>query len=175
MIIPPSFGTCDPGKHGGGFSLFRAGSLVAAIQLHTLRWPSGVVDDVAKQVTEACVLHGMFPLPWFVGEFPEIRHGSGVEHVVKTAADLLPLNFMLGVVAMASGAQHVEEVPPSRWKGNVDPDKLTLRIRDGDPEFGLKPKVTPAERAIIGKGDHNVVDSVGLGLWRVGRLHPGRR
>lgn len=50
---------------------------------------------------------------------------------------------------------------PRTWKGTIKKAIMTARIRK---------KLTDTERTLLTKDDHNVIDAIGLGLWRVGRL-----
>lgn len=69
-------------------------------------------------------------------------------------------------------SRSVEAVEASAWKASTDPDVLARRI------LAI---LTPEERAVIPKTrsalgyDHNVIDAIGLGLWRLGRMGRGGR
>lgn len=66
----------------------------------------------------------------------------------------------------------VRAVEASAWKASTDPDVLARRILAC---------LTPAELARVPKTksalgyNHNVVDAIGLGLWRLGRMGRGGR
>lgn len=166
---PPLFGGCDPGKEHAGLGLFYEGRLAAADKLVSKHpWPTCHVDMAfAAQLR----MHARFGphafLSLLVVEHPEIRHGAGKDFVVKTADDLLFLPMTNGAIIAALRPMLVEAVPPSRWKGNVDGDILTERI---------KSKLTADELSVVPKGaDHNCYDAIGICLWRLGRIHPERR
>lgn len=69
-------------------------------------------------------------------------------------------------------AGEVRAVEASAWKASTDPDILAKRILA---------HLSPEERAVIPKTrsalghDHNVIDAIGLGLWRLGRMGRGGR
>lgn len=77
-------------------------------------------------------------------------------------------------VALVSGAcaslfNDVFQYYPREWKGTMDPDKMTERI---------KGRLSVAESVAvsrIGALDHNTFDAVGIGLFAVGRLQPERK
>lgn len=66
----------------------------------------------------------------------------------------------------------VRAVEASAWKASTDPDVLARRILAC---------LTPAELARVPKTksalgyNHNVLDAIGLGLWRLGRMGRGGR
>jgi len=60
-----------------------------------------------------------------------------------------------------------EAVTPRQWKGTVDGDIFLTRItkRLDERELGLLDTC-----GAIDSLKHNVIDAIGLGLWKVGRL-----
>ncbi len=82
--------------------------------------------------------------------------------------DLLDLSVLVGNIQafyVLRGAR-VELVPPRSWKGNVRWDITCRRVVQA---------LSEEERAVLPRRprakdyDHNVLDSVGLGLWKLGR------
>jgi hypothetical protein len=71
------------------------------------------------------------------------------------------------VCALCPDAKHVQ-VFPREWKGNVPADVCCARARGRLFENELKVVKLPTAKS----RHHNVWDSVGLGLWRVGRFTP---
>lgn len=66
----------------------------------------------------------------------------------------------------------VEAIEASAWKASTDPDVLARRILAClTPE---EVKRLPKTRSALGY-NHNVLDAVGLGLWRLGRMGRGGR
>lgn len=66
----------------------------------------------------------------------------------------------------------IRAVEASAWKASTDPDILARRIIAClTPEEMAR---VPRTRAAIGY-DHNVLDAIGLGLWRLGRMGRGGR
>lgn len=83
--------------------------------------------------------------------------------------DLLDLAVFVGELKRAYEGVgcDVELVWPRTWKGNVDKGIMGQRIlgRLTTAEVALLPR-RPRARDF----DHNMLDAVGLGLWRLGRL-----
>ncbi len=164
----------DPGKDHVGLALWRGTKLVRAKKLvipDGIGWPSGIVHLGMQAYAFAMQCGITLPIRLFVGEFPEIRFATGEEFKAK---DLLTLGPTLGAVAMGLHAQVVEDVPPSRWKGNIDADVVCRRTQEkitAAGELGL----LEGPRNKKGEHDHNLLDGCGVGLWRCGRLHPERR
>jgi hypothetical protein len=67
----------------------------------------------------------------------------------------------------------VELVFPRAWKGTVDGDVMIERIRSrlSAAELALVDGALGPKGKPVAKGKlHNVIDAVGLGLWKLGRL-----
>lgn len=162
---PREFASADPGKHHVGFALWRDSRLVHAVKLTTKRWPTGVVE-MGNQAYAACIFAGMtLPIAYLIGEYPQIRFQADEEF---KAPALIEIAHSLGAVAMGVHAQEYEHVSPSLWKGSLDGDTLI--------EERIKPKLTAEEHTRVATPeDHNTWDGIGVGLWRIGRLHPSRR
>lgn len=83
--------------------------------------------------------------------------------------DLIDLAVQVGEVKLFLEASRcaVELVWPRTWKGTVKKEIMTERILS---------RLTPEELALVPlrprarTPDHNCVDAVGLGLWKLGRL-----
>lgn len=95
-------------------------------------------------------------------EHPRIYPGSA-----QQKGDLNDLLDVAGVGAAVS-VHFMKPVTvfPSDWKGNVPKDMMTERIRRA---------LTDEERARIEKCPaslmHNVLDAIGIGLWKLGRIN----
>jgi hypothetical protein len=86
-------------------------------------------------------------------------HGSGENKGTPTA--LIELAFRLGelVGLYMRKVEVVELVTPAVWKGSVPKEICQSRI--------LK-KLEPEELSVLDK-NHNAMDAVGIGLWKLGR------
>lgn len=177
---PALFGNIDCGKDHAGFSIFREKQLDFATELRVpeLPWPNNVQAMALRARAIVWARYGQ-PLGIVVVEYPEIRSEQwrqekargtpGIEAKENAIArDLIDLAHTGGAIAHALLPATEEAVSPSLWKSNVQGDML-INER-------IKPKLSPEEGAkIVGKPTHNVWDSIGIGLWRIGRLHPNRR
>lgn len=89
-------------------------------------------------------------------------------HDHKDVNDLLDLSVFVGELKHFYEAQGctVELVWPRTWKGNV-PKGITNRrtVEVLSPEEVALIPVRPAKTH-----DHNTLDAIGLGLWKLGRL-----
>jgi len=74
--------------------------------------------------------------------------------------DLIVLARRVGRIEERAG-RPCTLVFPRAWKGTVKKPIMTARILS---------RMTTAERGLLMKIDHNVIDAIGLGLWKVGRL-----
>ncbi len=93
-------------------------------------------------------------------EMPRIYPGSAQQK--GDLNDLLDLAAVVGYCEALFGVG--ERVFPARWKGQVPKKIMTARIIS---------KLTPDELsriARVGAKDHNTIDAVGIGLWKLGRL-----
>jgi len=72
--------------------------------------------------------------------------------------NVVPLALVVGALIHHIPTVHL--VWPNEWKGNMDADVFTERLRG---------KLTPEQRAATDwppkSLDHNVIDAIGLGLW----------
>lgn len=83
--------------------------------------------------------------------------------------DIITLAILAGRIAgLRPGAVWVE---PRKWKGNLDGDLMNVRILKALTEeerrvyFAAADKVAESYR-------HNIIDAIGIGLWKLGRLTP---
>ena len=155
--------TCvDPGLRGCGVAEFRAGELVRAAY---------VPNPMAGRGYEAHSALGEAVSTWVSDASERII----IEHPViypSAAQQKGDLNDLLDVVAVgasvASGfrAHYIESVSPREWKGQVPKNIMTMRIASA---------LSETERANIEKCaaglKHNVLDAVGIGLWKLGRIN----
>ena len=79
--------------------------------------------------------------------------------------DLVDVAVTVGRLAQASGDGRFELVRPRAWKGTVEKEVHQMRIRK---------ELSPSERALLGpltkKDARDVLDAIGIGLWKLGRL-----
>lgn len=161
----------DPGKNGCGIAIFTDGGLIGAYYECPARNPF-------HNSEHECGGPGNYTRAHCTASEALLRitgmgvHELIVEHMVKypgmdkiNVNDLLDVQTVAAMIA-ASNSGTISVYPP-QWKGNVPKKIMTERI---------KKLLTSKERAILDAGDwpksleHNVVDAIGIGLWRLGRL-----
>lgn len=97
-----------------------------------------------------------------VVEMPRIYPGSSQQK--GDLNDLLNLAAIVGRCEALYGSMCRERVFPAQWKGQVPKKIMTARILS---------KLSKVERDCIvhaGAKDHNIIDAIGIGLWKLGRL-----
>lgn len=87
-----------------------------------------------------------------------------------TTEDVIKLGIMVGKIEERYERRgcRVERVKPVEWKGSVDADVMTARILKRLTLEELK--LVPV-RPRAADYEHNAVDAIGLGLWKLGRMH----
>jgi hypothetical protein len=154
----------DPGEDAG-VAVFVGGRLVAA-RLVDGRTARGVV-------THADLVDVSGPAEVVV-ELPQAYTGGRSRAPIH---DLVTLAYRAGRLAQAAeaalrpGVREVttETVWPAQWKGSVDKRVVNARVA-----ALLNEAETAAVRAAAaGARAHNVLDAVGLGLWRLKRMSRG--
>ena len=157
----------DPGtsaKGGTGLAFFADdGTLISAC---LLRPPN--VKDVSERIRQTLARFTantpvVYPKLCLI-EWPQIYKGDR-----RDPNHLLGLTGMAVALATTLGAQECRAVLPRTWKGTLDGDAMTKRIEG---------RLTPGELACIDPCPtslrHNILDSVGLGLYHFGRLERKR-
>ncbi len=151
----------DPGLRGLGIASFAPqGTLSSAAYVKS---PATSGRGYAAHVALAQAAWN-----WWIGPAPELVI---IEHprVYPGMSEKDP-NDLLDVAAVGSACAAlfggvVQTVMPSEWKGNVQKDVMTERIRS---------KLTPYEIARV-EGPkhliHNALDAAGIGLWHFKRLN----
>lgn len=140
----------DSGEHSG-LACFDDGRLVYAYRT------SVIVPTAARVNFQAAVV-----------EIPD-RVKVNPKSIIKLAVNA---GRWLQTFGFACPTANVAAVEASAWKASTDPDVLAKRILAclTDEECAVIPKT----RSALGY-DHNVIDAIGLGLWRLGRMGRGGR
>lgn len=156
----------DPGLRGLGLAMFRSGTLEFATYVVNLdkdgRGPSAhcrLAESVLEFVEEPLVSEQAH----FLVEFPQVYPGPSK----------IDVNDLLDIAGVASSVTTIlsgfgykcQATLPRAWKGNIKKEIMTERIRAS---------LTDLERGrmvSVGAKDHNTLDAIGLGLWRLGRLN----
>ena len=142
----------DPGTEQAGFARFKEGRLTQAV---LVREKGSTKEQRAWRV--ACKLGELCqPEDSIILEYPQIYVRSPGD-----PDDLLALALVVGgVLSLQKGG---ELVRPRTWKGQVPKKIMVNRI--------LK-HLDDAERELCKdiKDNHNVLDAVGVGLWKLKRF-----
>lgn len=159
----------DPGLRGCGVAYFEGTRLVRADYVKNPASGRGYFAHAKMGLTVEIWARdavGARPMPTVLVEHPRIYPGAPNKD----------LNDLLDVVAVGAACatnlqeQYVgkpsETVYPSEWKGTVKKSVMTARI---------KAALTPDELKVCGftnkSDDSDLLDAVGIGLWRLGRLN----
>ncbi len=172
--------TIDPAVHHYAFSHWEHGALSHVV--YVAESPSNADGVLTLQYAIQ-----KWAVPQVVLEIPKVydaQHQKGdqkdIRDLAMAAGSLrTAARFALGVPGERT---LVEEVEPRAWKGTLDKKVMLVRILS---------KLSELERAILaevvtnvqvdsalrtGKGPAaDVIDSIGLGLWKLERLNRGRR
>lgn len=147
-----------PGSVTGGFYAADTGENSGLAYF----W-NGTLDGAYLTKVDKCVL---LHYSLAVVEIPD-RVKVNPKSIIKLA-----LNAGRWLQKFGNGGYRVEAIEASAWKASTDPDVLARRILAC---------LTPEELARVPKTksalgyNHNVVDAIGLGLWRLGRMGRGGR
>lgn len=135
----------DPGVHKLGIALFFEGRLIDARYRDLMFAPVGSVDRQARLIIE----------------MPRIYPGSS-----QRKGDLNDILDLAAAVGFCEGRFDgpIERVFPAQWKGQVPKKIMNARVLS---------KLSADEKLRIesvGAKDHNTIDAIGIGLWKLGRL-----
>lgn len=154
----------DPGLRNCGVALFNNdGTLLRAGLARNGETKERGPQAWAMMAEQVCSLAHLSTrtLLRAILEVPQVYAGA---KAIGDPADLLELAGVDGAIAALLGVP-CEGISPRAWKGQVDPDVMTARIES---------KLAPVELARISPCPaslrHNVIDAVGIGLHRFGRL-----
>lgn len=163
----------DPGLRYPAAALFVGGVLVCASRVKVkLDTKAPMVErcrDIALAVEAWHRKQSVHDPEILVVEFPQIYTAD------KSKGDpnnLTPLACIDGALAALFKRSKVLSPKPKDWTGNLP------KSEDGDPwksPRGLRVwgRLTPDERKVV-VPSHDAIDSVGLGLWALGRFERRR-
>lgn len=141
----------DVGKRQSAWAFFYDGELEAASHGH--------FDDLVEGA------------PFYAGCLVLIEFPNKEKHRAEIPlSDLLHLARRCGRIEQRyidQGQKEIQLVLPVEWKGSVDKKVMNNRVLKRLTE-DEKRKLPRRPRA--GDYDHNLLDAVGIGLWKLGRL-----
>lgn len=143
----------DPSVRSTGCALWENGVLVQA-WLERGQGGSDAWCRIADAIRLEIQPH--WPLS-FVCEWPQIYRAG------KSKADPNDMLMIAGLVGAIAAVFTLGPilVLPTAWKGQLEKAECARRVMD---------RLSPEEQKRVTKDDHNVMDSVGLGLWHLGRF-----
>lgn len=150
----------DPGVHHCGLALFDEGRLVDArlIREH---------EDIEPKM--ACGIEHS-PVAIYFGGTLVVERPKVYIRGYANPQDLLDLDYTVGTIVglLAGRFRKIVTVQPREWKGTVDADVMTDRIKER--------WMLPGEHAVVDltgckKNEaHNVFDSIGIGISLLNKL-----
>lgn len=175
LTIDPALGTTG----GTGLAWWEEGELLGACVIRPERVPDKAERCRRLVAAAVATLHSYGPLvrvdldayakrfappALTIYEWPQIYVGSP-----NDPNDLLGLVGVGAAIASAVGSKQARCILPREWKGSLDGDAMAERIES---------RLTEKERARIEpcapSMRHNVLDSIGIGLFYFGRLERKR-
>lgn len=168
----------DPGLPGCGVAIFRDGLLYWAGWVAVAgagRGPQRWIPLCDRLVSEVAARLGSGEIE-MVCEFPRLRAAGrqvGTTHSVDPA-DLMELAGFVGCLCGSVHGRLTHNQPavvlPEQWKGGTPKEICHSRVRQRLIYAGEQGNLTLTEREVRRGALHNVLDAVGIGLWRLGRL-----
>jgi len=159
----------DPGIRGCGIALFRDGMVTRAAYVANPIEKGCDVAAVTEMAAAAArwVCNGPLVVPVPVNAVIEVPR---VYPLARQKGDQNDLIAIAGVAfAFASHCLGVAQYYPRDWKGTLDADDMTERIKSRLSVAELN-CITKARASLM----HNVYDAIGIGLKKVGRLDKPR-
>lgn len=168
----------DPGINKPGVALFRAGKLVSAervkLDKDIAKLPIGMR---AARVSDAIMRWGMarnMEPRNLVYELPQIytreKSKGDPNDLVKVA--LVAANLS-GALRYAMAGRNISmgilSPQPAEWLSGQCPKKETGDPWDSPRGYRIKIRLTDEERSVV-VATHDALDSVGIGLWALGRF-----
>jgi hypothetical protein len=192
VIVPardPTVGdlvALDPSISSSGVALFRAGVLRLARRVVVLPEPDAEPECVAArclrmaQRCAALVVDAGY-MPRFIAlEWPQVYAGAKAKGDPNDLPGLAGVGMAFaGILALAMASRNQSVVlqswKPGEWAGQLP------KVKKGDAWLSprgqrIKARLSPEEVQAAGgaKAQHDVLDSVGLGLYAVGRFERAR-
>lgn len=160
--------TLDPGLRACGIAVFRDSTLVAAgLPRNPQQRGRGGQTWFAMSLSVRLWLHerGFVTLRRVIAECPQVYTAGKAK---GDPNDLIELAGVVGAVLGQADCDDIATVSPREWKGTLDADVMTERIRE-------RLTATEAERIdpdVPEHLQHNTLDAIGIGLHVLGRLAP---
>lgn len=156
----------DPGAANVAWAVFedrvlKASGFTGVKETSDAARPFLVTDLFFQDLRKAFPDCFAFTQTHFIVEKPQVYTGAGKSK--GDPNDLISVALVVGAVlevAMGTYHSHVQTVLPAMWKGSV-PKRITLSR--------LQKELSTEEHAVVKWSNHNVVDAIGIGCWKLGR------
>lgn len=159
--------TCvDPGLRGCGVAEFTGGVITRAAYV---RNPVLSGRGYGAHVEMADAVNGWISddSERIIIEHPVIYPGAAQQK--GDPNDLIDVAAVGAAIAVGFLTNYIETVHPREWKGQVPKDVMTRRISAAiSPEE--REHIEPCQSSLM----HNVLDAIGIGLWKLGRINQKR-
>lgn len=158
--------TFDPGIHAAGVAVFDGGELAGAWLVQAKYW-NQMGPTAAKSILcrfpAATITRVISEVPQvYVGRHQKGRQKDLVDLAVVAGMFLGSFQFLLTGCA----TDEIEKVEPKAWKRQVPKEIMIERIKGRLSKEEMLRVEIPRAKSL----DHNIFDSVGLGLWAAKRL-----
>lgn len=148
----------DPGKKLCGVSMFSDRGYLLRAELVRADDVVTLADGVAEAVKKNRIENRLV----LAYEMPQVYMSDPGK-----AKSLFPLAVTDGAVAYALRPNEIVEYKPHDWKGSVDPDVMTKKIKERwMTAADHKAVVIPSAKSLA----HNIYDAVGIGIYHLRRL-----
>ncbi len=160
----------DPGKHGCGIAVFHDGHLVACDFIEGNR--AEIVEKGHHVGFDHVHMHGVL----VVLEKPVVYDRKNWEGDPNDLIEITLTGALLAAAVHIDGHKYeFEAVTPQQWKGQTPKEIMNKRVwkflhtDDASDHYELQRALDGRRRTTGGKW-HNVLDAIGIGLWRLKRL-----
>lgn len=168
----------DPSVRSPGAALFRGGLLIAADRVKVpkqddQKFADGARWDLVARLVEAWAGRAQQQIVELVFERPQIYTWGKSKGDPNDLVGLAGVaGALVGRLSIASPSLHVSSPTPAEWIGQLP--KATKGSALVSPRAQrILSRLSPDELALV-PDQHDALDAVGLGLWRLGRLEPRR-
>lgn len=176
----------DPGIRGCGVAAFSEAELLHAdYVLNPQTRGNGILQvlSMARAIRNHLDREGVYTPHTVVAERPQVYDRTKSR---GDPNDLVPLEGIGACLAGLFDPQHVAGYLPREWKGTIDPEEISRRVRSRLSTIEFSRRIVPGntcsactfhrtEQDCL-KPDsclaHNVHDAIGIGLKYLGRFEP---
>lgn len=156
----------DPGLRGCGVAEFKGGELSRAAYVENpVKAGRGYLTHAKMgiAVSEWCGWGAKQLIMEHPVIYPQAQNQKGDPN------DLIDVACVGASIASLWGSPEVETVLPSEWKGQAPKELMLERIKRS-----MSHAETQRIEACLFSKRHNVLDAIGIGLWKLGRINKKR-